>query len=118
MTNSINSMTEVNGVLVASADSSDDSSVSFSNHHGYHYHPSSTASIRSRADTVSTQSFIPRQFANFFEDANSNQTISLNTASDDFARKYHGGNKSSQAVNWTGDADNEYIFGSSWSDIL
>ena len=37
---------------------------------------------------------------------------------DKYARKYHGGNKSSQAVRWEGDADNEYIFGSSWSDML
>ena len=40
------------------------------------------------------------------------------TTSDDFVHQISGGNQASQAVSWLGDADNEYIFGTSWSDML
>ena len=110
MTNSTNSFTEVNGVQVLSDDSSDDSSISLSHnyrrHYGYksHYHHTESryshsnssfsysaysfsrgSSNSSKASTVSTQSFIPKSYRNFFEDANSNETsqIELKTVSSD-----------------------------------
>ena len=62
--------------------------------------------------SVSTQSIEIVPYQDFFEDANPGATLVINDqgGADDTGNP--GG------VTWTGDADEEYIFGTSWNDSL
>ena len=113
--------------------------------HGHFHHPlesrrSGTASSNQSGDTqdsisegtsgsvVSTQSIILVPYANIYENANTSGTstrseiVILSKSAGDLAGKSAfrkaTGTGLPGALAWTGDADNEYIFGTSWADTL
>ena len=81
-------------------------------------HGSSNRSSHSRASTVSTQSIILVEPSNFFANSNDDQSISLRSVSDKHSRKHNRAGNAAKSIVWDGDSDNEYIFGTYWSDML
>ena len=62
--------------------------------------------------SVSTQSIELVEYMDFYEDGNSGASVSIEGLGGDDDVGMPGG------VTWTGDTDNEYIFGSDWLDNL
>ena len=84
---------------------------------GSHSHGTSNNSD-GKASTVSTQSITLKSYENFYSNNEDDQNIQVRDAE---TGKFANGNRVTNApggIMWEGDGDAEYIFGTSWADIL
>ena len=65
--------------------------------------------------TISTVSINVRSFSDWYKNVNDNSTLDI---LDSDGEALVGMLRSARGVQWTGDADNEVIFGTSWNDFL
>ena len=86
---------------------------------GSHSHGTSDTQNDGKASTVSTQSIILEEYKEFYANNADGEEVKIRDAVD--PGKMAKGNRTTAApggIEWTGDADAEYIFGTSWLDIL
>lgn len=86
---------------------------------GSHSHGTSDLQNDGKASTVSTQSIILEEYKEFYANEEIKEEVKIRDAVD--PGRMAKGNRTTAApggIEWTGDADAEYIFGTSWLDIL
>ena len=88
---------------------------------GSHSHGTSDLQNDGKASTVSTQSIILEEYKEFYANDNTETTEDIMILDAVDPGKLARGDRTTAApggIQWTGDADAEYIFGTSWADIL
>ena len=86
---------------------------------GSHSHGTSDTQNDGKASTVSTQSIVLEQYREFYANESDSEEVKIRDAVD--PGKQARGNRTTAApggIEWIGDNDAEYIFGTSWHDIL